>query len=267
MTKNCTLYEYLNNAIHSPSARKLIYFDNIISADELLLSTHKIATFLSNSGVQPQDTVGIALPNMPEAIMACYGINRMGGIANIMHPKLGKQAVRELLISTKTKVIFILDSIYKLHSDTLRELNILAVICSPSYYMAKHKSCIVSLFEPKINNEIKFKDIMALSPSFVDNTFDANLPAVYIHSGGTSGLPKTAILSSYAINSVVEGIMRWVHQGDASQCQDGCVLMALPIFHCFGLTVTMHSAVSNSCALLIPQFKAKNVVKVLKNID
>ncbi len=264
MAINCTLFEYLNKSIHSPKARKMIYFDNTISAEELVLSTHKIATFLTNLGILPQDTVAIALPNMPEAVMACYGINRIGAIANIMHPKLGINAVKDLLVSTKTKAIFMLDSIYNIHKSTLDRLQIKVILCSVSTYMCKIKGIFASIIAQKHKNITYFKDVMATNPTYMDCSFDANLPAVYIHSGGTSSSPKTVILSSIAINSVVQGIMERVHNGDPKQCQNGCVLMALPIFHCFGLTVTMHTAICHSCALLVPQFKPRNVVKNIK---
>jgi acyl-CoA synthetase (AMP-forming)/AMP-acid ligase II len=84
-------------------------------------------------------------------------------------------------------------------------------------------------------------------------------PAVYLHSGGTSGDPKTIVLSNRALNS------------HTKSCFEGCgniegvMFMAMPLFHGFGLGVCMHSTLSIGQRIaLFPKFEARAAAKAIK---
>jgi long-chain acyl-CoA synthetase len=85
-------------------------------------------------------------------------------------------------------------------------------------------------------------------------------PAVILHSGGTTGSPKSIVLSSSNFNALVEQakiMLKDVLPGDK-------ILGVLPIFHGFGLGVTMHCAVAKGVEIqLIPQFDVKKFGKIL----
>ena len=72
-----------------------------------------LLVFLIKAGIKRGDTVAIALPNIPEAIFAFYAVNAIGGIANLIHPRVSAKAFSRVLQKTGTKAVFIYDKIYK----------------------------------------------------------------------------------------------------------------------------------------------------------
>ena len=86
--------------------------------------------------------------------------------------------------------------------------------------------------------------------------------AAYIHSGGTTGMPKTAMLANRAINECSYSIRTLI--GDEVQKGES-MLMVLPMFHIFGLGVCMHSTLTAGArCILVPSFKPKSLAKVVR---
>ncbi|MDR2047305.1 MAG: acyl--CoA ligase [Clostridiales bacterium] len=90
-------------------------------------------------------------------------------------------------------------------------------------------------------------------------------PAVYFHSGGTTGEPKTIVMSNRAINmqskSIIECFIIWA--GDVPK--KGTVFVPLPIFHCFGLNICLHPVLAlGQTAVLTPRFDAKTAAVSIK---
>ena len=50
----------------------------------------KAAAAFLNAGVKEKEIVTVALPSIPEAIYCVYALNKIGAIANMIHPLAGK---------------------------------------------------------------------------------------------------------------------------------------------------------------------------------
>src|SRR5699024_2631637 len=75
---------------------------------------------------------------------------------------------------------------------------------------------------------------------------DGSEPAVYMRSGGTSGVAKTVVLSAAAVNALPDNLFRTLLNNDFGEKDR--MLVALPMFHGFGLLVGIHAAMSTSMA-------------------
>ena len=53
---------------------------------ELVREIETCAKSLKTLGIRPGDKLTIAMPNCPQAIYMFYAVNRVGGIANMIHP-------------------------------------------------------------------------------------------------------------------------------------------------------------------------------------
>lgn len=257
-----SMYAYLRESVIDESACKLVYFGNRINAGELFDTIGSVAGFLIKAGIKRGDTVAIALPNIPEAIFAFYAVNAIGGIANLIHPRVSAKAFSRVLQKTGTKAVFIYDKIYKKHKNSLK--NIPTVACSVSEYMPNPLKLALKLTEPLFLGEaIRFKDILGY-PKCAPVSSDGSEPAVYIHSGGTMGEPKTVILSSKAFNRLAEAMVETVYVTGEPLKPDDVMLMMLPIFHGFGLGVCAHTALSRISTVLMPQFKPAQANRMIK---
>ena len=86
-------------------------------------------------------------------------------------------------------------------------------------------------------------------------------PAVIMYSGGTTGAPKAVLLSNRNINaeSICDGTMiRQIVPG-------ATVLSILPIFHCFGLGICIHTPLCKGMGcILIPAFSHKQFAEIIR---
>ena len=81
-----------------------------------------------------------------------------------------------------------------------------------------------------------------------------------IYSGGTTGIAKGIMLSHFNLVANAHQIIAWGHLTD----EQG-VLAVLPLFHGFGMSVTMNAAVlAGGEIFLVPRFKAKQVAKAIQ---
>lgn len=257
-----SMYGYLKESITDSNANKIIYFGKKISAFEMLQTIETLAAFLLDKGIKKGDIVGIALPNTPEAIFALYAVNAIGAVANLIHPKISESAFCALIKKTRTKALFIYDKLYKNRKQCLGDIPV--VICSVSGYMPYPLKAFFALSEPVFApGATRFYDTLTAKKRELPQP-DGTKPAVYIHSGGTTGEPKTVVLSSEAINRLVDALLGTVYVTGEPLKSDDVMLMMLPIFHGFGLGVCVHAALSRIQTALLPRFKASLANKMVK---
>ena len=70
------------------------YFDHKITYKEFFNNIDIAAKGLREFGVKNGDVVTICLPNMPEAIYVFYACNKIGAVADIIHPLSSKEQVK-----------------------------------------------------------------------------------------------------------------------------------------------------------------------------
>lgn len=255
------MYGYLKESFNGRDFKKILYFGRTIRANELMDTVDALAAFLIRRGIRPGDVVGIALPNMPEAIFALYAVNAVGAVANFLHPKISERAFGNLVKKTNTKLLFIYDKLYKSRKPYLT--GVPTVICSISQYMTHPLKGLMRLTEPCFKDAIPFRKTLGEERApLCEASPDA--PAVYIHSGGTTGEPKTVVLSSRAFNCLSETLVETIYFKGPSLTDDDVMLMMLPIFHAFGLGVCVHTALSHAQAALLPRFLPRAANKAIR---
>ena len=99
------------------------------------------------------------------------------------------------------------------------------------------------------------KDDLRCKKTFIDE-------AVILYSGGTTGVCKGISLSNYNFNSLGKQIVKMNYQfipGDS-------MLAAMPIFHGFGLGVSIHSMLANGGrCILVPRFTVDSYASLIRN--
>ena len=84
-----------------------------INYEKLLKKIDVVARGFNSLGIGKGDIVTILLPNVPEALISLYALNKLGAIANMTHPLSAEEEIKETLISTKSKFLIIYDARYE----------------------------------------------------------------------------------------------------------------------------------------------------------
>lgn len=260
-----SMYDYIKQGCIDRNEEKIFYYNNAIKAGKLLDTVDAVASYLVAEGVNVGDSVGICLPNIPQSIFALYAINKIGAVANIIHPKIHANGLVKILNSTRTRIVFLFDQIMDSYEKEVRESGVKIISCSVNEYMkgiVKAASGLV--YSKKCPNAVKFSEIARTQVAEISTATDCYAPAVYLHSSGTSGQPKTVVLSSYAVNSLAENVAASVQRNDFVIYSHETMLMILPLFHGFGLGICVHLPLRFLRIVLMPRFSAKEAVALIK---
>ena len=111
-------------------------FGNLVSRKKFFNDVESIAGYLDSKNIKRGDVVTLFLPNTVQSFAAFYAANRIGAIANIVHPLTPPDVLEDILKSTHSKAVFILDILMEKYVSMLRKRNRLVVVCSPSDYAA-----------------------------------------------------------------------------------------------------------------------------------
>lgn len=267
-----SMYQMLKNfADDNKSANALNYFGKITNYGNLIKEIDRTASALRCYGVRPGDTVTICMPNTPEAIISIYALNKIGAIANVVHPLSAENELKHFLIDTGSVMIIAIDQVFEKVEKILSETKVYKTIfVSPANsmptpisvgYKLKYKNVKI----PKNREDIISWNEFIKKGENYHTEFEVNsktdTPAVILHSGGTTGSPKGILLSNGNFNAMctqIKTIFKKLVIGDK-------ILAILPIFHGFGLGVSIHSTLCIGVEIvLIPQFNAKEFDVLVK---
>ena len=231
----------------------------------------RCARSLKTIGVREGDRVTIAMPNCPQAIFMLYGVNRIGAIANMIHPLSAEKEIENYLNMSKSVTAITLDQFYgkfeRIRANT-KVVNI--IIASVKDELSKPVKAGYMLTAgrkiekiPKDAPVIRWREFMQLGRHCFYNykvARKAEDPAVILYSGGTTGTTKGIVLTNGNFNALgvqVVGVNPMFAPGDK-------MLAAMPLFHGFGLGVCIHTMLVNGGrCILVPRFTAKSYAKLI----
>ncbi|MGI6136860.1 MAG: acyl--CoA ligase [Clostridiales bacterium] len=240
------------------------YMGKQIKASDFFMEVDLWAEILRNTyGIKKGDVVAMNLPNIPNAIILFYAMNKCGAVANIMHPFLPAKTVVKLMEKTNTKMFFAFDTFYKENEEVLREgFKGEIVTASVSDYLPIVKKLIYSQKEPKLNKSVtQYAKVLSKHKGLKESfSCESHRVTVYMHSAGTSGEPKVVVLSNYALNELSKALTYVIPNMDVDH--NKCITV-MPLFHGFGFGVCMHAMLSHGFEIiLIPRFTPKEMIKV-----
>lgn len=297
-----TLYEMLLRTTKVfPNRRAVIFEGTRITFSELLFEVDTMASALEDCNVGAGTVVTVCLPNIPQAVVAVYALNKLGAISNMVHPKTPPEELRTFMKQTDSECLLILDAFLPKCQDMLDEMNPgLVIVCSIADYLSAAKSLAFRMTKgkkipsfPLDSFYIPYMTLIEhgemLRKGKLNGTYDWNSafedvpekkeepyvrpispddPALYLHSGGTTGAPKIVVLSSTNMNMlavVVPQIVRAPNPfEDPEHFPELTMVSVLPLFHGFGLCMGMHGMLGSAISiLLVPTFKPDDLATVI----
>lgn len=224
-------------------------------------------------GVQPGDAVTICMPNMPQALDCFYALNRIGAVANMVHPLSAQNEISFYLNLSKSKAILTVDMFYEKVRSALgavdREVTVLVTRTQEELNPALAAAYVLKegrkhLRFPEAGCGILWKTFLRSGREEIplpEPSFDPARTAVILYSGGTSGTPKGICLSDRNFNAL------GLQAKEAIGVELGVgqkMLSCMPCFHGFGLGINLHTIlIHGACCILMPSFSKKSYAHML----
>lgn len=107
---NISLYKMLEQSmINNQKHISYNYYGNKNTYNEFILQIDKCAKAFKSLGIKYKDKVSICMPNTPEAIISFYALNKIGAIANMIHPLSAENEIKNYLNISNSKYIITID--------------------------------------------------------------------------------------------------------------------------------------------------------------
>lgn len=271
-----SMFVYLKKvAERYPDYTALEFQNKKTSYSEMISQIELIAQSLLANGIKKGDYVSVVAPNTPQALCMVYAINRIGAIANMIHPLLSTGEIKQLVENVESAAVLTFDLVYQKLAEIEWEtpkkpLMIIARIADalPFYlkplYLMKNKLDIT--FNPN-HEHIYWNDFIkkgkARKEPLAPDEGKGEDVAIILYSGGTTGLPKGVMLQNFAFNAMAVQCTE-IKPFDATDRAGKKVLGLMPVFHGFGLAICMHVMLSDGCHLcLVPKFDYKACAKLI----
>jgi long-chain acyl-CoA synthetase len=119
---------------------------------------------------------------------------------------------------------------------------------------------------PSSNAYIDYNTLIDNEGDFKTHPVDLDEIAVLQYTGGTTGVPKGAMLTHKNISSSMEQSIAW--DPDTTKTSRGNVLAVLPFFHVYGMTViNCITTALGGRLVILPKFDADEVIGVFKRTE
>jgi len=250
------------------------FFGRKFSYAELGRLVDRAAAGFKKMGVERGTRVGLCLPNTPYFIIAYYAILKAGGIVVNFNPLHVERELAKQIEDSGTTIMVTLDvkKIYPKIAALLGTTRLeCVVICSMQNALPLAKGLLFRLFKsrelaeiPRDARHVPFANLISergkLEPIEIDPQSDL---AVLQYTGGTTGLPKGAMLTHANLSINVAQIGRHVPILVPGRER---ALVVLPLFHVFGMTAAMNFCVSLGAEIiLLPTFEVHQVLQIITN--
>ena len=270
-----SIYRFLRNRaieLNYDNNIAITYFGTHKTYKEFFKEIYITARAFKSQGIRKGDVVSILSANVPEALLAFYALNKIGAVANVLHPLLSENEIKDTLKKYSTVMVVAMDICYSKIKNIIDDTEVYKVVVISAKdsmkFITKVAYEVVSgrkIEKPKSNEKyIYWSDFYKKGLNYENKKIEENgtrdTPAVILQSGGSTGTPKGIVLSNGNFNSATLAATK----AYPDLCEDDRILGILPIFHGLGLEVGMNDAFYVGAeVVLIPQFKASEFDKLL----
>ncbi len=234
---------------------------------------NRVANGLRDLGVTHETRVGIFMPNCPQFIIAYYAILKAGGTVVNFNPLYSHNEVRHQIEDAGVEIMFTLNMriLYPKLKEHIGECKLRKVVVgffqealplskAALYTVAKAGDIVLP---PRNEQHVTLNELLAYDPIKEDELPDiipSEHMAVIQYTGGTTGVPKGAVLTheNLYVNTVQCRI--WMESGGLIHGQEK-MLAVIPFFHVFSMTVALNLGIAGGMTIIPhPRFELKRVL-------
>lgn len=252
---NLNLADFVENGARSwPDNPAIIYRGSGITYAQFDAAANRLANALAKSGVGPDDTVAIMLPNLPEFPIAYFAVLKLGAIVVPVNTMFKEMEIRYILEDSRARAIIAWQPAVSEVAKALSQ----PTECRRCLIVGEDVS---GESAPRFASETQFSTlqeaIQTSSPRFTSSARRETDTAVILYTSGTTGRSKGAELTHFNMyrNAVTVADMIGI-------CERDRFVATLPLFHSFGQTHVMNATFARGGAIIPhPRFDAANVLE------
>ncbi len=250
-------------AARYPTRTALDFMSKQTSYTDLVTQVKRAATVLRGAGVRPGDRVAMVMPNCPQHVVAIFATSLLGAIV-VEHNPLAPQAELEHEFQRHGAKVVIAweNSVSNLdflgEDTTMFGVNLADDLPGTSRALLKlplpsvrEKKALLGTKTPR-GTANWAKEVRHANPFSGDSPAKPEDPALLIHTGGTTGVPKAVTLTHRNICFNAAQDVAWVpplHEGAE------VFSAVLPFFHAYGFGISLIAAVHLGATIaLFPKF-------------
>ena len=229
-----------------PEHTAISYEGREVSYREFWAQTGQFAAALDERGIGADDRVAIYLPNLPQFLVAFHGTLRAGGVVVPMNPQYKSREIGHLLADSGAKAVVALADLVPFVDEVDEETDVEEVVSVGG----------------TAEGATPFEEFLVDDRADVVERGDDD-DAVQPYTSGTTGQPKGVQLTHRNLASNAEVSADLIPDGIR---EDDKQLGVLPLFHIYGMTVTMNATLFDGGAFYpLPSWDAQQAVSLIEN--
>jgi long-chain acyl-CoA synthetase len=242
---------------YTPDRPALTFYGRDITYAELNGMIDRLAWGLVELGVGKGDRVAIHMENCPQFVISYFAAQRAGGVAVAVNPMFKSLELEHELNDAGAETYIGLDTLYpEMEKARSRTPLKRVILTSLSDFIPPDPT--LPLPDEAREKKRAYPDTIDFMELIERSRNDALCRvadlktelAVLQYTGGTTGIPKGAMISHYALASASLGSMHWYHHRE-----DDVHLGVTPFFHVMGqLTLMCAPLVSGGRVIILPRF-------------
>jgi long-chain acyl-CoA synthetase len=231
----------------------------VITYREMNEITDRLAAGIAALGVKKGDRVGICMPNTPQFVIAFFSILKAGGVIVSINPLYSPREIIHQVNDAGIETVFVMSNYYNLLKEAQPNTKIKKIIVSNlKEYLPPILAILFGLTMEKKGGfrvelapeDIWFKELIARHRPDERPKLDIGPEdvAIFQYSGGTTGISKGAV--ALHRNLVANALQCRYWTTDVVDGEE-TVLMALPLFHVFGMVAGMLFGIHSGASLVM----------------
>jgi long-chain acyl-CoA synthetase len=271
---NVTLGTVLSQtSLKFPDHTALLFYGKKIVYSELDALANRFAHALLRLGVKRGDRVALMLPNIPQMVIAYYGTLRLGAIAVPTNPLYHEHELETQLKDSGAETLVAVDMFYPVISRVLPRTGVRnLVLCGIKDFLPFPLNVLYPL-KARIDKQwvsirrthpiYDFRNIMKHeSTAAVTAVVKPDDTAILQYTGGTTGVPKGAVLTHRNLVANAVQSRAWLTLHNEGEV---VVLGVIPFFHVYGMTTAMNLGILIGAELvLLPKFHTREVLRFIE---
>ncbi|TVM15982.1 long-chain fatty acid--CoA ligase [Oceanidesulfovibrio indonesiensis] len=268
------LYAYLDDAARKNPRHTALLFQNYrLSYGALLEKAERVAAGLVDAGLAPGDRVAVMLPNLPQTIIAFWGVLKAGGVLVMINPLAMEKELTHQIGYSGARFLITLQRLWERVAPLAEQLSLeRTYLTTIADGLAFPKNWLYTLsrrregFKPPAydgSTLLPWKALVNTRRREAGRVGDPEESLACIqYTGGTTGLPKGAMLTHANLSYNVSQCVAVIHGLEPS---NETFLGLLPYFHVYGLTVCIALPTAVSASMLpFPRFAPIDVLEAIR---
>jgi len=248
------LSEYMRDIAEKfPERIAIRFYGKDFSYQELNDAVDRCACGLVKKGVKRGDRVALHMQNCPQFVIAFFGILRSGAVVVAINPMFKHTEIEHELSDAGAETYIGQDTLYpevKKIRDRVKLENIFLTSLYDYLPPESHLPLPPEAEERKqtFSNTLNFSELLqevSVQPICMIKDMHEDL-ALLQYTGGTTGLPKGAMISNYVLTYASAGSAQWFNHNNKD-----VHLAVTPFFHMMGMVQSMCSPLYSGGQLVI----------------